>query len=344
MRENNFDLLRFFAAIQVLIGHMIHHLKVDEGFIVSFYDIIKFVPGVPVFFLISGFLIALSYDKNSNLKHYTKNRILRIYPALYVNIFIGLAILYYFGFIEFNINFFKWLLAQMSIVQFYNSEMFRGFGVGVINGSLWTISVELTFYLILPILFWIYKANRWILLFLFIISLLLWFYDETNSTETFIDKLLHVSILPYLFIFIIGMLFYIYYEHLKRYIENKFLYWLIGFTILQLVSSHYNMELNIFVTIVKWIFFSFLVFSFAFSFKGVSNRILHGNDYTYGVYIYHMIIINVFVHLNLYGETRYMVYVGILSLLSGILSWHIIEKPFLRLKKNSVFNETNKND
>lgn len=338
MRENNFDLLRLFAAMQVLIGHMIHHLKVD-GALVYIYDIIKYVPGVPVFFLISGFLIALSYDKNSNLKDYATNRVLRIYPALYVNILIGIGILYYFGFVEFSMDFFKWLFAQMTIVQFFNPEMFRGFGVGVINGSLWTISVELTFYIMLPVLFWIYKKNRWIVLLLFTISFLFWLYDETNGTQKLIDKLLHVSILPYLFIFIIGMGFYKYNIYLKKYIENKFIYWLIVFTLMQIIANYYNIEKNILVMLVKWIIFSFFIFSFAFSYKTLSNKILHGNDYTYGVYIYHMLIINIFVHLKLYGEMRYIFYAGMLSLLAGVLSWHIIEKPFLKLKKNSMFSK-----
>jgi peptidoglycan/LPS O-acetylase OafA/YrhL len=41
-------------------------------------------------------------------------------------------------------------LAQLSIVQFYNPDFLRGYGVGVLNGSLWTISVELQFYVMLP--------------------------------------------------------------------------------------------------------------------------------------------------------------------------------------------------
>jgi peptidoglycan/LPS O-acetylase OafA/YrhL len=44
------------------------------------------------------------------------------------------------------------LAAQLTIGQFYNPAFLRGFGVGVLNGSLWTIPVELQFYLLLPLL------------------------------------------------------------------------------------------------------------------------------------------------------------------------------------------------
>ena len=57
-RENNFDLIRLFAALQVLLGHGINHLQIlgyDE-----ILDVISFFPGVMVFFVISGFLITRS--------------------------------------------------------------------------------------------------------------------------------------------------------------------------------------------------------------------------------------------------------------------------------------------
>lgn len=47
--ENNFDLLRLFAAIQVALIHMGEHLKID------FFALngLKIFPGVPIFFLLA---------------------------------------------------------------------------------------------------------------------------------------------------------------------------------------------------------------------------------------------------------------------------------------------------
>lgn len=344
MQNNNFDILRLIAAFQVLLGHATHHLFTEQGYtlntsITMFQKVIHYIPGVPIFFLISGFLIAMSYEKNSNLKEYAKNRILRIYPALYVNIFLGILVLYWFGYIALNSQFFFWLLAQMSIVQFYNPEMFRSFGVGVINGSLWTISIELTFYIALPILVFLYRKSRVFIVALFIGSLALWLYDTVSMKDIFYNKLLHVTIIPYLFLFIIGMSFYKFYNVLNSYIQDKFLWWLLSYSIFAGAIEFFGLTSNNIVILIQWIIFAFFIFAFAFSFRDLSKKFLRGNDYTYGVYIYHMLIINVFVQLRFVGQIEYLGYLLLLSLMSGVLSWHLIEKPFLKLKKHSLFKE-----
>jgi peptidoglycan/LPS O-acetylase OafA/YrhL len=91
--------------------------------------------------------------------------------------------------------------------------------------------------------------------------------------------------------------------------------------------------------IIKWSLFSLVVFSFAFSWRELSYKLLKGNDYTYGIYIYHMLIINIFVTMGFVGDIKYLIYIILLSILFGILSWYLIEKPFLKLKKHSLFNE-----
>ncbi len=292
-----------------------------------------------MFFLISGFLIAMSYEKNKNIANYAKNRILRIFPALYVNIFIGVLILYIFGYIEFNTQFFTWLFAQATIIQFYNAEMFREFGVGVINGSLWTISVELTFYILLPFLFFFLERKKFLLILIFLLSFVVFNYDLNSNKEIFYNKFLHIFIAPYLFIFIIGIYFYKYFEILKKYLVDKILLWFFVFIVYNLIVKYFEInESNYLISTIKWLIFSFFIFSFVFSFRNLSYKIFKGNDYTYGIYIYHMLIINVMVYLNYVAQIKYIIITIVLSIFSGILSWHIIEKPFLKLKKNSLFN------
>ncbi|ALV23677.1 putative membrane protein [Campylobacter iguaniorum] len=347
MKENNFDLLRLIAAFQVMTMHSVSHILSEHNYVLDngggyIISMLAYIPGVPIFFLISGFLITMSYEKNQNLKDYVRNRILRIFPGLYVNILIGVVILLYFGFVEFSYQFFSWLLAQLTIVQFYNAEMFRGFGVGVINGSLWTISVELTFYIILPFLYFIFYRSKILFVFLAVVSFIVWNYDINSSKELFLNKLIHVSIIPYVFLFILGICFYKFFNKIQRLIENKFLIWLLLFIVFNILVKIANIENNLYIYTIKWIIFSFMVFAFVFSFKNLSKKILHGNDYTFGIYIYHMLVINVFIYLNYVAEIKFIMAVFILSILCGIISWHIIEKPFLRLKTHSIFNERNK--
>ena len=297
---NNFNLLRLLAALQVVYTHSLEHLNITNEYLMSFGHFIAYFPGVPVFFLISGYLITMSYDKNSDIKEYSKNRALRIIPGLYVNFFIGVVILWYFN--QFNgvslNSILPWIVAQLTLFQFYNPEFIRDFGVGVINGSLWTISVELVFYIILPFLYVFLKKDftkRFILL--MILSFIFYFYITNISTKTLIyEKLIGVSIMPYLFYFLIGLFMYKYKDILMKYLENK----VIIFAFIYGAVVYLSID-NFIYLIFKQFIFSLFIFSFIFSYKSLSYKLMKHNDFTYGIYIYHMLIVNVFVQIGYMG-------------------------------------------
>ena len=92
LKKNNFDLIRLFAAIQVMFFHTVEHLNLEIGFFKYFSS----YRGVIIFFTISGYLIYLSYERNkNNLWQYIRNRVGRIFPALWVATIISFLILKY---------------------------------------------------------------------------------------------------------------------------------------------------------------------------------------------------------------------------------------------------------
>ncbi len=124
-----------------------HYLKINFGDSVRpFETVLNFFPGVPIFFVISGFLISVSFERRRDLRSYFQNRILRIYPALWVSFAVTLVLLGVLGFLGLSVvatpTFALWVAAQLSCFQLWSPEYFRTFGVGVVNGSLWTIPVE----------------------------------------------------------------------------------------------------------------------------------------------------------------------------------------------------------
>ena len=96
-RTNNFDLIRLFAAFQVLILHSTTHLELTNQ--VNFYFLDLF-PGVLMFFVMSGFLIMSSLDRNPDIRNYITNRILRIFPGLYICSVLTLILLLLFNIIQ----------------------------------------------------------------------------------------------------------------------------------------------------------------------------------------------------------------------------------------------------
>jgi len=103
----------------------------------------------------------MSYEKNSNLKEYGKNRALRLFPALIV---CGISTVlltsqsWYFNTIEVpSADIILWFLANISFFQFWDPDFLQGYGIGQANGALWTIFIEIQFYILIPIIFYILK-------------------------------------------------------------------------------------------------------------------------------------------------------------------------------------------
>jgi len=81
-RANNFDLVRLVAAAQVVLWHGIEHLKLDAPPLLQW--LLGSFSGVPIFFVVSGYLVAGSLARSTSLSSYFRNRALRIFPGLWV--------------------------------------------------------------------------------------------------------------------------------------------------------------------------------------------------------------------------------------------------------------------
>ena len=349
-RQNNFDLIRLLAALQVAFFHAKGHLKVAESPVEGFIDFFKNFPGVPIFFTVSGFLIYQSYARNSqNLRQYALNRLLRIYPGLWVCLAVTVGLLGVFSIINFTAlttpNFWLWLVAQLSFFQFYTPDMLRSWGVGTPNGALWTVSVELQFYVLVPLVFgllnniFIQTNTRKILVLalLFLSSILSYVYLNTQPLESMVSKLGAIAVLPYLYCFLVGIVFAVWWLELSRFVAGKFWVWFWGYVAFCLVFSNalglYKSDYwpNVYGFIAN-VWLGVLTLSAAYSATGLSQRLIRGFDVSYGVYIYQMLIINTYVAVGRVGSYQYLFEVVGLSIVGGALSWYFVEKKALAAK------------
>jgi len=337
-RENNFDLIRLFAAFQVLLLHGIYHLELVN--LNSITNIFSFFPGVLMFFTISGFLIFSSFDRNNNLKKYFYNRFLRLFPALWLCFILTIILLLSFQIINifdlFSATMLKWSLTQITFFQFWTPDILRPWGVGSPNGSLWTIPIEIQFYILLPLIVLLFKKIKLIYKFIFFVICSVLFNTYLSYMqgvyENVIVKLAGVSLLPYLYCFLTGSIMYLYWDKIRKAIVGKAFYWLIVYLafclLLDTGPSYYPHNIQI----ISNILLSILTISLAYTLPKL-GKILKGNDISYGLYIYHMLVINTFVTLGFIGNVKYLFYAIVSTAIFSLLSWFFIERKALSLKK-----------
>ena len=337
--NNNFNLIRLFAALQVTVTHSASYLDIN----LQFLQFLNLFPGVPIFFFISGYLIIKSFRNNYKLKNFFYNRILRIYPGLYFCFFItiiSIIISQYLKNIDVNYyQLFLWLVTQLSFFQIYNPDFLRGYGVGVVNGSLWTISVEIQFYLLTVFIYLILSKYKKLLILIFGLCIFLNIINAVfNEKEVFFSKLFNYSFLPWLYMFLWGC----YLESNKKLQKKLINFNIFIIVVIFFILNYFSTQLNIFrgltnaLNPLEFFFLSIIIFKIAFMKIKIPENFLNKNDISYGIYLYHMPVVNFLIYNNISGSYFSFAICLILTVLLAIISWKVIEKPFLSLKKISL--------
>ncbi len=339
---NNFDLLRLILAFSVCLAHLGEVSATPAFRPLEHY----FYSGVAVdcFFVVSGFLIFRSYQRSSGILSYFNKRLRRIYPA-YVTVVLLAAFLLPLllspdSDLIFSPVWFRYLFSNLAFLNFLQPHLpgvFSQNPLQVINAPLWTIKIEVMFYLSVPLIFFLMKnRKKWLVLALL--------YSASIAYSTYCTHLYQQSGLPIylkfekqlpgqLAFFLSGGALYLYFSFLKKH------YWILalpaflflalkGYTI---VPALYPLALGL------------AVISFALCFPFLGNWGKFG-DISYGVYIYHFPLIQVFTAFGLFSGhpwTTFLFLIITILLVSGG-SYHFIERPFLR--KSSHYRQAAESD
>jgi peptidoglycan/LPS O-acetylase OafA/YrhL len=74
----------------------------------------------------------------------------------------------------------------------------------------------------------------------------------------------------------------------------------------------------------------------AYTMPKVTAWLLRGNDVSYGVYIYHGVVLNAFLAIGMHGTVGTLVGAVAIALTAAIASWVLVERPALKTKRNPL--------
>ena len=326
--SNNLTFLRWLAAGMVLYGHSFIFLGLPEPRFMGWAPLGAL--GVYIFFAISGYLVAQSWQSDPHAVRFLKRRVLRIFPGLIVCTLLSVVLL-------------GALLTSLPISDYFSHPATRGYfsnialyitfylpGVfetnrvaNAVNGSLWTLPVEFSMYLALA-LFGLLRVPRggWVALAVGLMLMSgLWAMRAPDMLVFYRSDLRQVVGCGVYFW--VGAVFYRF--GLKRVFSTTTIFIAI---IVWLCLSRW---IEIFV-MASWVFLPFLALAFGLASNSWLGR-LANYDYSYGIYIYAFPIQQTVI--KLWPQMPiglYLVITFSATLALAALSWHWIERPALRLK------------
>lgn len=233
--------LRGYAALAVF---MVHSSLVLNGTNPTISNILNFGKyGVVVFFVLSAFTIYMSISRSQDFafKKYTIRRFFRIYPLYLIMIVAGTlvgGIAFYNNLFDVNTGIAS-LLNHLSFANLINLP-YRNNVLGVE----WTITVEVFFYILIPIIWLILKKDKRLLLPLSVIFtgitlipiIILPYYAGQENANNFTLWMVEIYFLTYL----IGIILYIIWEKTKNVKWNNtyLIIWLCLLFLYQVVIPH----------------------------------------------------------------------------------------------------------
>lgn len=330
---SGFDYLRFVLSLSVLIWHSYSVVVGASGAL----DVAREWSGyitwwiLPMFFSLSGFLVAASLNRTPTIRKFLWLRLIRIYPALTVEVLLSAVVLgalittvplqQYFTdplFLKYLLNTIGWIHFELPGVFVDNPFP------NIVNVSLGTVPAEQKCYILLAGLAFVTLTKRpRLLMMLFIAATIVFsiatFYMDLPGRYPANARSPHL-----VSFFLAGVLLNLCKEFVPF---SKVLFVLSALVgALFLYSDHY-------------IFLASLPVAYVTVWLGLQQPkkipVVMDGDYSYGIYLYAAPIQQAVWHWTEFGRT----YAGNIILtiifvsMFSVFSWHVIEKPMLRFKK-----------
>jgi peptidoglycan/LPS O-acetylase OafA/YrhL len=208
--------LRFVFAFMVFMSHNV----IPSDFFLLKHLFSEGYAGVSFFFILSGFILAYSYQerllsgKMSALLFY-KTRIARIYPLHLLTFIVAAMLLQPF---KLEFGYLVKFVSNLTLVQSFFP--FRGIYFSF-NAPSWSISDEMFFYFLFPfIICFIYEYQKIFYVFFFSILTILFFLTFFIEKETYQHALFYINPVFRISDFCIGICVYHLCEYFSTHVRN----------------------------------------------------------------------------------------------------------------------------
>ena len=337
--SSGFDYLRLLLASSVFVWHayvFTHSAQDINALLISPIGNLIYAI-LPAFFALSGFLIASSLVRCKNVGLFVWLRIVRIFPALAVVVMLTVLVMgplvtsvgmrEYFS----HKDFFRYFLNAFGLLNLWLPGVFmENPAKGIVNASMWTIAWEFKSYLLLGALALTplirYPAYLWrgfcTAIILGLAYCIVW-----RTTENRLD---HFTGPQLMIFFAAGAALFLYRDRIP-YIGS-----------LAVVCAVISIWL---INHPTWFLASVIPLAYCIAWGGLQNPakiwVIKKGDYSYSVYLYGGPIQQLVWQ---YSETGRefgwnLLISAIVTLPFAIFSWHVVEKPALRLKKAFSFTK-----
>jgi peptidoglycan/LPS O-acetylase OafA/YrhL len=287
--------------------------------------------GVEGFFVISGMLVLASFQRATSLADYAAKRARRLLPA-YLTVVVACAFMAVVMAPEARADLggvFSYLGWNLIFANFMAPEipgLFSSHPISAVNGSLWTIKIEIGFYLLLPVLMAIGARSRlhfvlyamWLGAIVYVFALSDAVAQSLPIAAELPTQLAH-QLPAYLGFFAAGMAVWHWREGLRRRVPTL------------MIAGAVMLVLSFFETIpfFRPLAMGALIAAIALARRQSDNPFIRG-DISYGLYLVHFPVVQLIVASPL-GLSVWSAIAGLaVSLGLAILLWHVVEKPALR--------------
>lgn len=336
-RPSGFDYMRIFLAVAVLVWHSFQ-VSYGKPAALAIWDTPFAIPLsmiLPSFFALSGFLVSGSLYRNPGLKSFLALRVIRIFPALVVEVTLAALVLgpifttltFHEYFTDYKFR--AYFLNTIGYIHYFLPGVFENNPEpGVINSQLWTVPFELECYVLISIasIVGVFKWPKTIVPFFILVTILIFAWNATHGVAPAPAGGVNGRVL--VLCFFAGVIVYSF----KDIIPWKSS-WAAAAAVAAIALTTEPSGSTQFLTYCMPVFAAY-----ATVYVGLLSPrrsiIIDSGDYSYGVYLYSFPVQQTIVHLfGTPGGWLGNVAIALpLTVLFALFSWWCIEKPFQKVR------------